>query len=493
MFKSLYSKFSAVLLGLFLLVGISFVVVILFSTEMYQQEVNQRLNRKLAESIVAEKLLLQDNRINEVALKEIFHMLMVVNPTIEIYLLDPEGVILSFSAPPGKVKRKKIDPGPIKTWMDGNSTVPHLGDDPRNPDGKKIFTAARIPQQGRLEGYLYVILSSETYDSMVQKIKGSYILRLSAWAILASLLFALISGLVLFAFLTGRVKRLDAAMDAFKRSKVLQPIQLSSKKESHSGDEIDRLASTFKQMAGIIDTQMEALTKSDISRRELVANVSHDLRTPLATLQGYIETLLLKDPSLSNEERRTYLEIAIKHCERLNKLVADFFELSKLDSPEAAIQCEPFSLSELVQDVVQKFNLKAKHKEIMIMTNVEKERHFVYADIALVERVLENLLENALRYTPPGGFINIALTPEPEKIIVRVIDNGAGIPEEELPHIFDRFYQIDKSRRSGSRSSGLGLSITKRILALHDSKITVDSAVNSGTTFTFKLQASSPE
>jgi hypothetical protein len=155
MFRSLYSKLAVGLAGLFFIVGLSFVGVTVFSTEMYQQEVNQKLNSKLAEQIVAEKLLMKDNRVNQEALEEIFHMLMVINPGIEIYLLDSEGRILAYSAPKGKVKRKHVDLGPVKRWLDGEMTIPLLGDDPRNPNSKKAFTAARIPEQGALEGYLY--------------------------------------------------------------------------------------------------------------------------------------------------------------------------------------------------------------------------------------------------------------------------------------------------------------------------------------------------
>ena len=140
MFKSLYSKLAAILTGLFCLVGMAFVLMTLFSTEMYQQELNQKLNSKLPEHIIAEKILIQDNRVNEEALEEIFHMLMVINPSIEIYLLNPEGSILAFSAAPGKVKRQRVNLEPLKKWMYGDATRPVFGDDPRNPAGKKVFT-----------------------------------------------------------------------------------------------------------------------------------------------------------------------------------------------------------------------------------------------------------------------------------------------------------------------------------------------------------------
>jgi len=491
MFRSLYSKLAAVLTGLFGLVGLAIIVVTLFSTDMYQQEVNQRLNRELAEHIVAEKLLMQDNRVNQEALADIFHMLMVINPSIEIYLLDTQGTILAFSAAPGKVKRTQVDLGPVRDLLQGHATIPVRGDDPRNPDGTKVFTVARIPEQGKLQGYLYVILGGETYDSVVQKLKTSYILQLSAWMIFASLLFALIAGLVLFASLTGRLKRLAKAMDAFRRGTTHQPIKLPATKGRHRADEIDRLGLTFTQMAARIEDQMAQLQKSDAMRRELIANVSHDLRTPLATLQGYIETLLLKEDSLSKQDRQSYLETAIRHCERLSKLVSELLELAKLDSYDIRAEREPFNLGELVQDVVQKFQLMAGEKQITLSTRCEKNLPFVNADIGLIERVLENLIENAVHNTPRGGSIRLELTPQPENVAVQVSDTGRGIPDEELAHIFNRFYQLDKSRKSELGHSGLGLAITKKILELHDRSIDVASALGSGTTFSFQLPVES--
>jgi two-component system OmpR family sensor kinase len=492
MFRSLYSKLAAVLTGLFFVVGLSFVAVTVFSTEMYQQEVNQKLNSKLAEQIVAEKLLMKDHQVNQKALEEIFHMLMVINPSIEIYLLDPAGNILAYSAPQGKVRLKRVDLGPVRRWLQGDMTIPVLGDNPRHPGRQKVFSAARIPEHGKVEGYLYVILGGETYDSIVQRLKASYALKLSAWMIAASLLFALATGLIIFALLTGRLKRLAIVMDAFKRGDTEKGVDLPAKKIDRSADEIDRLSSIFKEMAGRIEEQMEQLRKSDASRRELIANVSHDLRTPLATLQGYIETMLIKENILTREERRRYLEIAIKHCGRVSKLVSELMELAKLDSYEVRVKRETFNLGELLQDVVQKFQLKAEEKLIRIKTSVQDALPFVNADIALIERVLENLLENALDFTPQGGSVSLSLALDGENILVKVSDTGYGIPEDQMPFIFDRFYQLERRRSGEEGHSGLGLAIAKKILDLHEKPITVTSSPGSGTSFSFLLPLIDP-
>lgn len=487
MFSSLYSKLAAVLTVLFGLVGLSFLVVTLFSTDMYQQEVNQRLNSDLAQQIVKEKLLMENGQVKENALKELFHMLMVINPSIELYLLDTKGKILAFSAPPGKVKRQHVDLEPVNQWLQDEKTMPFLGDDPRNPDGKKVFSAARIPENGDLQGYLYVILGGETYDSVVQKLKRSYILRLSIWMIGASILFALLAGLLLFASLTGRLKRLARVMDAFKMGEQLNQLNLPLSKGKISNDEIERLGTTFQQMAEHIELQMQKLVQSDALRRELIANVSHDLRTPLATLQGYIETLLLKNASLTRQDRQKYLEIAIKHCDHLSNLVEKLLELAKLDSPGMNVISEPFNLLEFIQDLVQKFQLKAEEKNISISTKFKKSIPFVYADIGLIERALENLIENAIHYTPQNGKISLELVSTEKEVTLHISDTGVGIPQEELSQIFNRFYQLDKSRKIKPGHSGLGLAITKRILELHGKTIEVSSVVNAGTTFTFQL------
>ncbi|MEW6599694.1 MAG: HAMP domain-containing sensor histidine kinase [Nitrospirota bacterium] len=485
-FRSLYAKLAAVLLGLFLIMGATIILAGVYSTEMYQQEVNQRLNREIARLIVNEKIVIRDNKINEDALKDIFHMLMVINPTIEVYLLDPEGNILSYSAEPGKVKRKSVDLGPIKKFLEGSVMFPLTGDDPRDAGREKVFSAARIPETGKLDGYLYVILGGETYDNIIQKLQRSYIFRITTWGVIASLAVSMFAALIIFASLTRRLRRLASAMDDYKEGTPPSGLDLPAVK-SGKGDEIDRLVSAFSQMAGQIRDQLDSLKNADSLRRELVANVSHDLRTPLATLQGYIETLIMKEGSLSREERRSYLEIAVNHCKRLSKMVSELIELAKLEARETALQPEPFSAGELVQDVVQKFRLSVEAKKINITTNIGRELPFVYADIALIERALENLLENSLRHTPDNGSVSVILDLQGENVLVRVSNTGEGIPHEELPRIFDRFYQLSRSRKDRNGHSGLGLAVTKRILELHGSGISVESRLGVGTTFTFSL------
>ncbi len=485
MFRSLYSRLALVLLGLFTVVGVLAVTLTVYSAGRYQQEVTQKLNRELADHIVAEKTLIRGKLPNQPALEEVFHMLMVINPAIEFYLLDPAGAVLAFSAEPGKVKRTRVNLEPVQRWLAGGATLPLAGDDPRDLRGQKVFSAARIGTPQKTEGYLYIILGGEDYDSVVQTLAGSYILKVGVWMLVAVLALSLLAGMLLFALLTGKLQRLARAMRAFKAGETATLVAAPHA----DGDEIDRLTAVFSAMAQQINTQVETLKHTDNLRRELVANVSHDLRTPLATLHGYIETLLLKEDTLDAWQRREYLEIAILHCKRLSMLVSELFELARLDAQETKLNREPFSLPELVQDTVQKFQLSARGQHVRLVARFEQALPFVSADIGLVGRVLENLIENALRYTPRGGVIELVLSPALRGVSVQVRDTGCGIPADELPRIFDRFYQLDKSRNLNPGSSGLGLAIAKRILDLHGGSIMVSSAVNKGTSFSFELPA----
>jgi len=222
-------------------------------------------------------------------------------------------------------------------------------------------------------------------------------------------------------------------------------------------------------------------------RRELVSNVSHDLRTPLASMHGYVETLLIKNDELSPEMRREYLEIARKHTQRLGELIGDLFELSKLDSASIHPSLEAFSLAELLHDTVHDFGLDAERRDIKLGIEAPDDPSMVYADIGLVQRVLENLIRNALKFTPTGGSISIRLDNKPGAVAVAIEDTGCGIAEADLEHVFDRFYRAENSTQEGTNTAGLGLAIVRKILDLHGSRITVSSQLDRGTCFEFDL------
>ncbi|MBN4050096.1 HAMP domain-containing histidine kinase [Nitrospira defluvii] len=482
-FGTLYHKLALVLFVFALFSGAIFLYVVRVSATLYYQEVTQKLNLSLAANISKEALLLEDEQINHSALENIFHMLMVINPSIEIYLLDNQGKILAYSAAKEKIKREFVDLKPVKSFIaqaDKPENLPLKADDPRNINRQKIFSAAPISAKGLNEGYLYVILGGEAFDTVVDMLKGSEIMRSSAM------------GLATFGLFTRRLRELALVIQNYTQSHFKRSDKTRYLTQESPRDEIDTLGLNFNIMADHIDEQWAELKRSDEARREMVANVSHDLRTPLASLNGYLETLLMKQKDLSEAERTEYLETAMRHSQRLGVLIEELFELAKLDSYQKLLETSSFSMGELIQDVMQKFKLAASNKGIKMSADFGQTLPFVVGDIAMIQRVLENLLENALRHTAKGGTIALSLMqgsdpPGQNRVFVKVQDNGTGISEIDLPHIFERFYRHQKSRQDGGYHAGLGLAIVKRILELHGGAVIAQNEKKQGAIFTFDL------
>jgi len=487
LFRTLYAPLALVLVLLLSAIGLLYGLISSYTTYHYMQELSQRYNRDLAHNLVADRNLVAEGRIDQAALRETFHKYMVINPSIEIYLLDQEGSLLSYSADPGKVKRRRVSLEPVHAFLRGEG-FPLLGDDPRSHDRRKAFSVTPVPSAEKPEGYLYVVLRGEEFDALDGMIRDSYFLRMSGWAVATSLGFGLLAGLLVFRLLTRRLHRLTAIMDdfhasGFTRQRPCAPLP------SRAGDEIDRLGLTFDQMAVRISTQLLELEQKDALRRELVAHVSHDLRTPLASLRGYLESLKMREERLSPAERAEYLNIALEQSERLSRLVTELFELARLDAHDTRPHPEPFAAAELVQDVLQKFQLQARKGSIRLVMEPPPQLPLVWADIGLTERVLENLIENALRHTPAGGLVQLGLIRKEGAVHISVSDSGCGIPEADLSRIFEPFFQADTRYRGGSHA-GLGLAIARRIVELQDGCIRVESRPGEGSRLSFSLPIS---
>jgi signal transduction histidine kinase len=424
-------------------------------------------------------------KIDDAMIQMEIEKLMGINRRIEIYLLGSNGMIKAHFVPDThELALLSVDREPLDAYMAG-AKLPILGDDPLRTGRRKPFSVAPISIMGETGCYLYIILGGERYDSVASMIKNSYIVRTASMGVGMSLLGAVLLGMILLGLLTKRLKSMREVVRSFEGGDLKRRIKPQSK------DEVGQLAISFNQMADTIVGNMEQLKNADNLRRELIANISHDLRSPLASIQGYLETVLIKEDRLDAEERRTYLEVGLKNTRRLNALVGALFELSKLDAKQIEPNFEKFSIAELVQDVVMQFKPQAESRDIKLSAELDGPLPMVYADIALVERAISNLIDNAIRHTPEGGQVRIVPANDRQHVSVAVIDTGKGIPEDELSRVFERFYRVEKSRTPDEKGgAGLGLAIAKRIFELHGSNLSVQSALNKGTTFRFSLPTS---
>ncbi len=478
--KTLHARLVVALLALVVPLCVLFVVVILITSQSYYQEITQKQNAELAAHIVAEETgLMVSQEEDKAMLDKMAHMVAMTNPGLEIYLVDYAGNIRGSSIAMDDIKRKKVDLQPIYEFLSSEMNYPILGTDPRRESGAKIFSVARLDPR---IGYLYVILADASRDSIIRTVQNSTVLKVSLWVMIAALATAFAFGIWIFTFLTRRLRRLSKTMNDFRESDfvVTDKVQRITPK-----DELDSLQNIFADMSERISEQVQDLRQVDALRRELITNISHDLRTPLAAVQGYLETLQLKAATLSEDERQHYLTAASKNSERLGKLISDLFDLSRFDAKAVEARPEKFLLQELAQDVVLKFEGAAKDKGISLNLEFDKGLPFVKADVGLIERALTNLIENALRYTPSGGEVRLGLHKLSKGVSVMVEDTGQGIPPDDLPFIFERFYRAKgNDEKTGS---GLGLAIVKRIIELHGKEIGVSSIPKRGTTFSFEL------
>lgn len=480
LFHSLYGRLAAVFVVLLCVLGAGVLALTNWSHNLYYQEVTQKLNKSLAMYIVQRAPLIEQGQVNTARVKELADLVMVVNPIVEVYVLDTQGEILAHSLPPQTIVHRRIDLRPVQQWLAGEQNNLIRAQDPRAKNEVRAFSAFPIESAGRLEGYLYVLLGGQDYQSLSQALQGSFILKQSVFSLIALLIFASLCAFILFALLTRPLRQLTARMNQFGRRQ-----SWLSGNEALNHNEVEYLARTFDSMAERIEQQIAQLETTDNLRRELISNVSHDLRTPIALMQGYLELLL--NPATTPAEQNHYVGIALKHCHQLTQLVKELFELSKLDAGRVQPEKEHFSLAELLQDVAQKFALKAAEHNIELKLDVGGDACRVFADIALIERVLENLIDNALRYTPNGGQVVLRLVPKAESVEVEIADTGIGLEAEDIPFIFERYYCANKPTAYSKNSTGLGLAIVKKILDLHDSAIAVESQLNKGSVFRFPL------
>jgi signal transduction histidine kinase len=489
MLHSFYAKLSALFLLLIVGLGVIIATLGVRAAQQYADEVEQKLNRTLAEELVPRFEPLLEDRVEYAAIEAEIEDMTGINRRIEIYLLDDDGGLkASFGVPEGSMKRSAVAMEPIRQFMSGEE-LPILGDDPRDRDGQKPFSVAHIDAMGERDCYLYIILGSEQYASTARMLGDSYIVQ-TALRGLALVLFTT-AGLGLFFFrrLTQRLRAMQDVVSRFERGDFEQRMTV------RSSDEIGRLAECFNQMADTLVDTMQELRDADRMRRELVANVSHDLRSPLSSIQGYLETVSIKDGELEPTERRRYVETALRNAQRLNSLVGSLFELSKLETKQIQPEREAFPLAELVQDVVLQYRPRAEAEAVDLQAELPDRRVRAHADIGLMERVLTNLIDNAIHYTPAGGTVRVGMSVTetggngavPDRIRLFVRDTGPGIPEDDVPHVFERFYRVDKSRDRDRGGAGLGLAIAHTIVDLHGETLEVKSDLGRGTTFWFDL------
>ncbi|MCL2392846.1 MAG: cell wall metabolism sensor histidine kinase WalK [Oscillospiraceae bacterium] len=389
--------------------------------------------------------------------------------TRNFYILDGvTGAVLKTSSPDDN-RRIEITENIITALLGENSFM---------VSSRADYMDAAVPivaHDGSANFVVYIIDNKQTVQSLNAEI-FVIILR----AVLIGFAIAVIISLVISKTLISPIQGMTKAAEAMADG------DFSRKIPVESADEIGVLAKTFNGMAGQIETMLEELQRVEALRREFVANVSHELRTPLTNIRSYAETIS-DDKDIPQEMEDEFLRIIINQSDRMTKIVQDLLELSRFDSGASVLSVEEFSIEQAVRDVYAAIALEARKRSHVLNLELEWKLPNIKGDRDKIEQVLMNVIANALKYTPDGGTIAIYSGTTGGDVWVKIEDTGVGIPPEDLEHVFDRFYRVDKARSRESGGTGLGLSIAKEIISRHGGDIKIESTPGSGTSVTIRL------
>lgn len=337
-------------------------------------------------------------------------------------------------------------------------------------DGQSYFVSARpIANEGTA---IYVLSSMKSMDESLGRVRG-YLTLSGAGAFFLALGFTYIVSQIL----SRPMVQMEQATRRIAKG------DLETRVDVRSSDEVGDLGSAINDLARDLQHYRD-------TRQEFLANISHELRTPITYLEGYAKVLSdeLYD---TEEEKKQYLDIIHQEALRLNHLINDLFELSKMEEGKISLSLEWVDLEEIVESCVQKLQLKAKEKNLALCSEIAKQVPLVYADGLRMEQIVLNLMENAVRYTARGA-VRVRLLKEKDANQIIVEDTGMGIPADELPYIFDRFYRVEKSRSREFGGTGLGLAIVKKLVELQGGTIDVYSQIGAGTRFIIKIPVQQP-
>lgn len=389
-----------------------------------------------------------------------------------IWVVDNKGIVIAFA----RVEGHPDDPRNIYLVdknFDITTSQTFTGDFFGQFKDEVISVSIPITTNGEPNG---MILIHTTVDQL-KNLQGDIV-----QAIYIPFLVMLVVSFVLLGLISGKImrpiKKINTVAEEYSKGNFETSIGITS------DDEIGQLASTLEYMAS-------ELSKLDEYRKDFISNISHDFRSPLTSIKGYIEAIL--DGTIPEEKQDRYLNIILSESNRLSKLTNSLLELNNYDSYGLWLVTKDFDIVQLVKNAINTFEGKCIEKSISIYLNNHCETSYVHADKTKIQQVIYNLLDNAIKFTPEKKSIYVTLTEKNDKIFVSVKDEGAGIPKDSIKNIWVRFYKADTSRGKDKQGTGLGLAITKEIIKAHNENINVVSTEGVGSEFTFSLSKSAED
>jgi signal transduction histidine kinase len=489
--KSLRARVLMLLVGFGLLMAAMLAAIMYSSVREYYNDWIYDKSASFAERILeAHPNLWRDYERDPGSFGQQLRQYTLYAPNTGLYLVDPEGKVLASAGDARQFWGDfRVDLDPVLLGRAGDPRQPVHTSDP-DREGELCMVAARqVLLDGTPKGWLMVVPRQASLGEQMPEMLRSYAIRTTAKVALMTIAIGVLLTIAMIALLTRPLTALTRATERVRKAGFCDDLCASHFPDVDRDDEIGRLSRTFRDAFDRLKLETERVQTTDAKRREMVASVSHDLRTPLTALMGQLETIRLKGDALSEQARGELLERATQNAQHLRRLTEALAELARLDSPDFKAQPEPIAIGELADDVVQRFATSAQKAGVALDIDYPDGLPLTRLDAALVERALSNLLDNALRVTPAGGRITVRVVPERAGVRVEVVDTGPGVLPEDQAKVFDRFFQTSRARDQRG-ASGLGLAIVKRVAELHGGHAGLRSEPGRGSTFFIELPAS---
>ncbi|MCT7942015.1 HAMP domain-containing sensor histidine kinase [Shewanella holmiensis] len=450
--------------------------------EFSRNQIQQSLHLELAEHMAHINPLLSQGITSDAALKEAFHDFMLLGPSFEIYTLDPNGKVIAYDAKEEKIKNHRVDINIIQQFLAGKH-LPLLGTDPRSLDTQKIFSAAKlINSQGLHSGYLYVIIGGEDYDSWQALINAENQPKIWGATIGFWVIFALILFVILLRYFTRPIHKLAQDLNALKTLPISENLTLP---ERYRGSlEISQLSEHINHLLQEIQQQQQQVKRQQQAKHDFLLHLSHDLKTPLTALLGYIDTWLILP---ADERDAVLIQYAANSGQTLQQLLAQLLELAALENGQIHAQLQQVELASLLNEVEKTFAPRAKNLGISLQFKLERPSQ-TYTDPQLMRRILNNLVDNALRYTPKGGTIQIINQQYQGQQWLAVRDTGAGMHQHEVEALKQLSIQpAHFSHNQPLPQLGVGLAIVRQLLGILKCRIEIASQPGIGSEFKIEL------
>lgn len=477
---SIFRRITIFVFTLITVLCVLFIGITYFSTTNFYLASTQLLNKDVAAHIAQFTSPFENDSINTKKADSVFYNAMVLSPSAEVYFLDTGGKVIAFHAPKSALKLWTLPLANIKQQIASKGEAYLKGPDPKDPFNDKIFSAVAVKGKTRSLGYIYVILGGD--KNVTNLLFGSYIGNFLVEVFCVIIAFSIVVAFIYLKRIERSFKDMMVVLDRFQNG------DLEARFAIKEQNELAGITQSFNKMADLLVFNIHQLKKSEKERKNFIANISHDLRTPLAIARGYVETLAIKkvDNDLSVADQAAYVQITLNKIKQVDDMVNQLFELSRIESVEFKASKEPFVLSEIAQEQVKIFQLAALQKKIVLKCTQCQYHVWINADVSMMERVIQNLVDNAVNNTPEDGIIQVSLVVEGNQLIFRIQNTGSPLADDLLEWINSVKEDSTLTARWSSRS-GVGLLIVKKMLQLHASSLHAYTDSIAGNTFEFSM------